>query len=624
MNEACRSVTTDDGLLGSWPDWFPLHYAAVSQKNSARRRSRGKAQKARQAQSGAPSPTSGQLAYRDFAISGKQSRQAAITKRLTIGHCWHGGGVGGNPRYARAPSIHPGLVSEEAPILQLFVTKLPRARRLRAGHTKQRLDETDSKLLALDCAYVVSKAPMRRVGSNGDMRGVLRVEIDAPLSSWATIPAACQAANLPLPNIAVGYVDAHGRVLNPHLLWVLEHSVAFIGKSTPPQRLFNGVLRGLTAALIPFGADPGGLSNAQRMKNPVSPLWDRQVFADTPYSLTDLGSQIDLNVNPVTLQARGSAGQPFIPDHPDPRIAAESNRLFRALALWARQEVDRFRGAGGPYEPFQDAVEDEAQRLCCLLGSDNRKKEQTAGTTAQSVARWTWLNYHRRPSELRPKLAADELQMRQAAGGRTTAAGKRTATEAAIQTVVLRLATASAARPSQPALAAATGLSERTIRRHWPFITALVAAITPAPQNIPTPATRSLLVKKLTYVEDTSKQSKDNLNTNNYHRDTDRNDPSCLEPAETRSPDRLRPGSQLARSSPAPQARLDPAPRRDRGELHHPPISQPTPQLPPGPANQVNSPAITAEPTPSPTNGCPLHREATGVAHLRNEVPSLR
>ena len=51
---------------------------------------------------------------------------------------------------------------------------------------------------------------------NGRMRGVLRVEVDAILASWQEIPTACDAAKLPLPNVAVGYVDARGRVINPH------------------------------------------------------------------------------------------------------------------------------------------------------------------------------------------------------------------------------------------------------------------------------------------------------------------------------------------------------------------------------------------------------------------------
>ena len=104
--------------------------------------------------------------------------------------------------------VFSGLVSDEAAILKLFVTKTPRARGLMTGHSKDLVDGTDSKLLpALDSAYVTT---------NGKMRGVLRVEIDHLLPSWEEeVADACGRAGLPLPNIAVGYVDARGRVHNP-------------------------------------------------------------------------------------------------------------------------------------------------------------------------------------------------------------------------------------------------------------------------------------------------------------------------------------------------------------------------------------------------------------------------
>jgi ATP dependent DNA ligase C terminal region len=87
---------------------------------------------------------------------------------------------------------------------------------------------------------------------------------------------------VPQPNIAVGYVDARGRVHNPHLMWLVEHSVAFKPKGRqPPQRLFFDVLRRLTAALVPYGADPGGLVNALR-PNAGLPVRDQSCCAQSP------------------------------------------------------------------------------------------------------------------------------------------------------------------------------------------------------------------------------------------------------------------------------------------------------------------------------------------------------
>jgi hypothetical protein len=103
-------------------------------------------------------------------------------------------------------------VSDEASILKLFATKTRRARHLLTGDTKDYVNSTDSKLLALDSAYVTT---------NALMRGVLRVEIDDRLASWAIISEVCGKANVPLPNVAVGYRDAHGQVHNPHLIWII-------------------------------------------------------------------------------------------------------------------------------------------------------------------------------------------------------------------------------------------------------------------------------------------------------------------------------------------------------------------------------------------------------------------
>ena len=338
------------------------------------------------------------MAFRDFAIDRARSRRAAVANRLEKGFRWLGGAIGGNPLYARPAAVHTGLVSDGAAILKLFVTKVPRAAGLQTGHTKRLVDGTDSKLLASDCAYVIV---------NGRMRGVLRVEVDAILASWQEIPTACQAAGLHPPNVAVGYVDSLGRVINPHLLWIIEHSVAFIGSTrTPQQRLFDGVLRGLTAALIPLGADTGGLSNPLRMKNPVSPLWDREIFAQNPYTLTHLCRHVDLYGKAAELQVQCPKGRQSVPDHPAAEIAVQSNQPFRELAAWARQNVDRFRGAGIPLQTFQNAVEDEALRIYRELDSTSHRIERRAHNTAQSVARWTWQNYHCRKLASRPAITA--------------------------------------------------------------------------------------------------------------------------------------------------------------------------------------------------------------------------
>src|SRR6202035_4441554 len=103
------------------------------------------------------------------------------------------------------------------------------------------------------------------------------------------------------------------------------------------RRLFDGVLRGLTVALIPLGADIGGLSNPLRMKNPVSPLWHREIFVQNPYTLTDLCKHVDLYGKAAEQQVQCPVGRQSVPDHPAAEIAVDSNQAFRELGAWGRQ-----------------------------------------------------------------------------------------------------------------------------------------------------------------------------------------------------------------------------------------------------------------------------------------------
>jgi hypothetical protein len=275
-------------------------------------------------------------------------RREEVRLRLSLGFRWPGGLVAGNPAYARAPLAYAGLVSEEHPLLRLFVASTPRASRLQTGDTKARVDRVGQKLLALDSPYVVTSRTMGRV---------LRVELDRAFAGgFAELADAITACSVPLPNLAVGYLDPAGRLLNPHLIWLIEHAVVLTGKGRRnPQKLWRAVLDGLTAGLLPIGADPGGRTNALRMKNPLSPLWDRRILVPAPYTLTpdtrDGTSGLAaltpaLNLNDAREQLRVATGdhqgRPLAADHPDPAIAGQSNALFLRL-IPARINLDLFQ-----------------------------------------------------------------------------------------------------------------------------------------------------------------------------------------------------------------------------------------------------------------------------------------
>jgi hypothetical protein len=101
------------------------------------------------------------------------------------------------------------------------------------------------------------------------------------------------------------------------------------------RALYRRVLCGLTAALEPHGADRGGVTNAMRLKNPLSAAWSSMVFAEALYSLNDLRS---VAVNPW---GEPTAAKAPVADHPDPEIAVSSNSYFRALGRQQSLSVNR-------------------------------------------------------------------------------------------------------------------------------------------------------------------------------------------------------------------------------------------------------------------------------------------
>lgn len=341
-----------------------------------------------------------------------------IERRLRDGFVWKGGCVGGNPAYPRAAFVHPGLVSSGEPILQAFVGKLRRRKNLRVGGRKSESYQPDSKLEGLDEPYVED---------NSKVCGVVRIETDHVLTR-AAVAAACRASGAPLPNIVVGWRDPEGAYYRPHLLWLLHDSVPLEGEQNLRfLRLYRGVLRGLTSALLGIGADPGGLLNSHRHKNPLSPLWDRDVLAGQPYDLGALKAAVDVTVRLSELAERAAAqgvGAAPAADHPDPAVSTGSNAAFRQVAAWAKEKVGPLKAIGCREDEFNVVVAEEACRMAAELTGDAAKSEPAALSLAARVARWTW-NVYRAPQPKGRKLAGDELKAALAEGGRKVCSARK-------------------------------------------------------------------------------------------------------------------------------------------------------------------------------------------------------
>ena len=304
---------------------------------------------------------------------------------------------------------------------------------------------------------------------------------------------------------------------------------------------------------------------------------------------------------PLSYRPSVRIGRQSVPDHPDVGIAAQSNQPFRELAAWARRNVDRFRGAGIPLQTFQDAVEDEALRIYRELDSTSHRTERRVRHTAQSVARWTWQNYHCRKLASRPAITADVLRVRQATAGSASAAKRRASTEAAILEAASLLAKHSATVPTQSALIAATGKSERTIRRYWPQVVAHVTAVTAKARSEATPATRWSLVKKLTSFVDPHQPGTTNPTITTDPLDVP-TDPS--EAAQTRPLDRPATGAAPAIPRPRPLPPVDPGFDRNGSGARGQPAGRLS-RIPPAPqvnqaVRQTGMPGLQPDQTASP------------------------
>lgn len=168
-----------------------------------------------------------------------------------------------------------GLRSEENPVLQLFVTLVPKGGHARASNDKATLDvQSRSKLLTLDYPYIEL---------NKEFLGAIRIDCDGVFASpqhlLQTLEDLVKDGAIPcLPHIIVGDKMDDGTYRRPHLIFLLPPGCA-VWKSEDRRcragivRLFCGVYNGLARAMLPLGADPAAPATTMRMKNPLSPIW---------------------------------------------------------------------------------------------------------------------------------------------------------------------------------------------------------------------------------------------------------------------------------------------------------------------------------------------------------------
>lgn len=247
-------------------------------------------------------------------IEQSQQDRAEAKKRLEDGYVFDGGHIfsSGNAlgTYHPAFTLH-GFISNQDPILELALSKTPRARyasqynlakngrqTVMGGYEKDILAPYRKKLIGLD-------APM--IEWNKSMRGIFRVDLDFHFTNISTLVQNINDLGVPTPNLIVMTkptnnflaMDSDGGFISDpvemndetitscHAYWILRDSVCFTDNgSKRAKRAYVNTLREMTYRLQPIGADIGGLSNPMRGKNPFSPHMNTFIVHKDPYWLS--------------------------------------------------------------------------------------------------------------------------------------------------------------------------------------------------------------------------------------------------------------------------------------------------------------------------------------------------
>lgn len=379
--------------------------------------------------------------------------------RLAQGYAYPGGLLGSE---WIGPFSETGLRSERLGfIAKRFVAAT--ARKVESGRRKDGIAAGSSKLLGLDDPYI----RLNRAVVSG-----FRIDVDARFDSFDALYAAVAACRLPaLPHLVVGRRDRDGRIHNPHLWYFLPDTGAVWQGGAASARivaLLHRVIAGITAALAPIGADPGGLANPFHGKNPLSPLFSTESWNDSRFpTLADWAGSVDLGARTLPgLAGPAQRGE----------ILHGSNSVARTLFGWAVQTLREAHGRADPdylagladREALGRYLADALRRDAVIhLGWDD---EACLQTQCRRIAeRWDADRIQRAKNRGVLKRAlppeADRTD-RQRAGQAHTAEVRRRQSIAAVGAAIAE-ARAQGATPSQSGIARATGLARSTVARHW-------------------------------------------------------------------------------------------------------------------------------------------------------------
>lgn len=274
-----------------------------------------------------------------------------------------------------------------------------------------------------------------------------------------------------LPNFIVGIKTPDGRLVRPHLIWLLPVNMGVLNRDgTKPLKKFKSVYYGLCRALADLGADPEAPATSQLVKNPLSPLYHTECPTDEWPTLDEHAECLDMGLDRATLVREAVAtvtGEVF--KHSNQYFNGCLDAARGVMAKWHRDR-DPFYVEALKTKDF-DLLIDRLQESLSNLVVETGMKPKSMEYARQKVAKWvvgTWnpskLTGTSLPTRGRLKHVVEDIKgtdARQAVAGRHSAALRADRTIERLVEAWDKLVTDGT--PTKSALAKASGLSRRTV-----------------------------------------------------------------------------------------------------------------------------------------------------------------
>ncbi|MGO8212089.1 hypothetical protein ACC782_34725 [Rhizobium ruizarguesonis] len=285
-----------------------------------------------------------------------------------------------------------------------------------------------------------------------------------------------------LPNFIVGIKTAEGRLIRPHLIWLLPIDRGVLNVDNKHLRLFKSVYYGLCHALADLGADPQAPATSQLVKNPLSPLYHTECPTDEWPTLAEHASCLKRGLNRVKLIRQSVAtvtGETFkcSNEYINGCLDAARGVMVRWLEESDPVYVDAF--ATGDYGLLIDRLQEALSTLVTCDGMRPSSMEYTRHKVATwSVETWNPNKVSRAGLQTRGRLGhiVEEIRgtkARQAVAGQYSAQVRADKTLGRLIEAWDRLVVDGV--PSKSALAKEAGLSRQTVHNRYDDLQAALA-----------------------------------------------------------------------------------------------------------------------------------------------------